>query len=350
MITVSKSLVLFFCRGKKCVFIRAFATTLLLLSLVIFIRLWKSPSTVISNVKYIPGGMGAKTIDSKSFLPAPGFQQHTGSEILPVKQDQANAQQTKTTLTTTTTCYVHHFLLILVSSAPGNLDRRRFIRQTWGTDSAITARWKTVFLLGQSRNKEQSKLLVKEGNFYGDLIRANYYEDYYNQTLKIQMGFEWATKYCNFTFLLKADDDVFVNPWAMISVLNESNVPKEKLYMGFAFKKAPVFRTGKWGVSRKEYGRKFYPQFCPGFSFILSTDTVHKFVSLFDAVPFFKLDDVYVGMLAKKAGVKALYNRGFQMYSKNCTIQLHTLVRHGETKACRAKLFRIAMDANMNHS
>ena len=26
------------------------------------------------------------------------------------------------------------------------------------------------------------------------------------------MGLEWASKYCNFRFLVKADDDVFVDP------------------------------------------------------------------------------------------------------------------------------------------
>ena len=308
-----------------------------------------------SNITYLPGGLSATITDSKPFLPASAFQvlqQNTESQRIPVKQDTTNAQQTKTTLTTTTACHLRYFLLILVSSAPGNLDRRRFIRQTWGTDSAIVVRWKTVFLLGQSRSKEQSELLTKEGNVYGDLIRANYYEHYFNQTLKIQMGFEWATKYCNFTFLLKADDDVFVNPWAMITVLNESNVPKEKLYMGLVYKKPFVLRVGLWRVSYKEFKGNFYPQFCPGFSFVLSTDTVHKFVSLFDVVPYFRLDDVYVGMLAKKAGVDAFDNQGFEISPKeeNCTLQVNTLTRHGESRECMDKLFLLAMEANMIRS
>ena len=40
-------------------------------------------------------------------------------------------------------------------------------------------------------------------------------------------------------------------------------------------------------------------------------DVVHLFVDLYAVVPWFKIDDVYIGMLAEKAGVKAKYMRKF---------------------------------------
>ena len=114
---------------------------------------------------------------------------YTKEPSLPASTDSAPTTDTelpvehKTTLTTRATCNQHYFLLILVSSAPAYLDRRRIIRQTWAADSAIKTRWKTVFLLGQSRDKNHSELLLREEAFYGDLIRADYYESYWNQTL-----------------------------------------------------------------------------------------------------------------------------------------------------------------------
>ena len=39
------------------------------------------------------------------------------------------------------------------------------------------------------------------------MIRADYYEHYWNQSLKIQIAFEWAARYCNISYFLKADDD-----------------------------------------------------------------------------------------------------------------------------------------------
>lgn len=252
----------------------------------------------------------------------------------------------KSTLITKATCNQHYFLLILVSSAPAYYERRRAIRQTWATDSAIKTRWKTVFLLGKSRAKNHSELLLREQAFYGDMIRADYYEHYWNQTLKIEMGFEWAARYCSFTFLLKADDDVFINPPAVIAVLNRTTTPRQKLYMGYVYRNPVVQRTGKWSLRQEEYNGTHYPDFCAGPGYILSLDVVHSFVSIFGRIPKFKFDDVYVGMLAEKIGLRAIHDGGFQTppyLSTTCVLYSNTLVRHGAVGQCLLDLFRKAM-------
>ena len=250
----------------------------------------------------------------------------------------------KTTLTTRTTCNRHYFLLIIVSSSPEHFNQRELIRQTWASDSFLNSRWKTVFLLGQSENYTEE--LQREEEFYGDLIRADYYEDYWNQTFKIEMGFEWADRYCSFSFLLKADDDVFINTPAVLNLLNKSSTPKEKLYMGFVYKNPVVQRRGKWLVTREEYNETHFPNFCAGPGFILSRDVVRLFVDIFDTIPKFKIDDVYVGMLAKEAGVTGMHNSGFQTppyLSKTCVLLDNTLVRHGAMGECLLKLYRKSM-------
>jgi len=70
--------------------------------------------------------------------------------------------QHKTTLLTKTVCARHYPLLILVSSAPANFERRYLIRQTWGADSSTIPHWKTYFLLGQTRDTAQSDLPKKK--------------------------------------------------------------------------------------------------------------------------------------------------------------------------------------------
>ena len=98
--------------------------------------------------------------------------------------------QHQTTLVTKTGCGRQYFLLILVSSAPENFDRRDLIRQTWGAHDKVSPTWKTFFLLGKTRNPAQSDLIKTESNKYGDIIHGDYYEHYWNQSLKIQMAFE----------------------------------------------------------------------------------------------------------------------------------------------------------------
>lgn len=256
--------------------------------------------------------------------------------------------QHKSSLTTRTACQQHYFLLILVASAPAYFDRRRDIRQTWASDSSLNPRWKTIFMLGQTRNSNHSKQLSREEAYYGDLIRADYFEDYWNQTLKIEMGFEWAAKYCNFTFLLKADDDVFVNTPALLSLLDNTKTPKTGLYLGHLYKHPRVQRKEKWLVTQEEYNETHYPDFCAGSGYILSQDVIVSFVNIFNNIPKFRIDDVYVGMLAKEAGVIPRHHAGFQTppyVSRMCVFLADTVVRHSAVGSCLRDLFRKAMPA-----
>ena len=297
------------------------------------------PATAESGGSLAPATELAKT-NTKTLQSTRTSTESTTSNKLPVEH--------KSTLTTRTPCNQHYFLLILVASAPAYFDRRRIIRQTWAFDSSINSRWKTVFLLGQTKDKNHSEQLEREEAFHGDLIRADYYEDYWNQTLKIEMGFEWADRYCSFSFLLKADDDVFINTPAVIALLNEAATPKERLYMGHLYKHPVVKRTGKWLITQEEYNETHYPDFCAGPGYILSRDVVGSFVDIFNFIPKFKIDDVYVGMLAKEAGVTPTHNAGFQTppyLSITCVLLDNTLVRHGAVGKCLLDLFQKAMPA-----
>ena len=253
--------------------------------------------------------------------------------------------QHKTTLITKTTCEQDYFLLILVSTAPENLQRRNLIRQTWGTDTHLTApMFKTYFLLGRTRNQTLSDLLHTENGVYGDMIRADYYENYWNQSLKIQMAFEWAARYCSFSYLLKADDDVLVNNDDLIKFLQRGTTPNKGLFMGMLHHNPIVRREGKWTVSYNEYSGTHYPDFCSGAGFVMSYDVIECLVALFDVIKPYRMDDVYVGMLANESGVIAVDHSGFYMPIDDyddCIFVPNTLVQHRATGQCLLKLLRM---------
>ena len=252
--------------------------------------------------------------------------------------------QHKTSLITRTTCVGKYFLLILVSSAPANFERRKLVRQTWGTANNLTApQWKTYFLLGQTGNQTESDLLKKENSVYGDMIRADYPEHYWNQSLKIQMAIEWAARYCNFSYLLKADDDVLVKTKDLIKLLQRNSTPKRGLYMGKLHPTDKVPRTGKWSVPYEEYSGTHYPDFCTGAGFVMSYDVVECLVPLFDVIKPYRMDDVYVGMLGNRTGVKAVDHTGFYVHwdITVCNFLPHVLVQHRATGQCLIKLLRM---------
>ena len=301
------------------------------------VRSSHSPSTSAVNVSHFPPELERQqdpTIVTPKTSPSP--------IIFSTSESKRESIKHRTNLITTTTCAQHYFLLILVSSAPSNFQRRRDIRQTWGFDTALKPRWKTVFLVAQTQNQNESNSLLKECETFGDLIRADYLDHYWNQTLKIQMGFEWAARYCKFSFLLKMDDDVFLNTKTLLSLLNTPTTPREKLYMGRVHKNPLVERRGKWKISKEEFNGTHYPSFCPGFGIVLSPDVVDMFVDLFDVLPKFRLDDVYIGMLANKTGVTPIHNPNFEVWptpKTKCRWKNSTLARHAVTGDCLYKVF-----------
>ena len=113
-----------------------------------------------------------------------------------------------------------------------------------------------MFLLGQSSGDSTLKEYLKaEGLIFSDLIQGAQRENYYNLTLKTEMSLEWAAKYCDFQFLLKADDDVFVNPYRLMDFLRNPDTPETELYLGYVMHDQLPHRSGKYGVSVEEYNK-----------------------------------------------------------------------------------------------
>ena len=250
----------------------------------------------------------------------------------------------KTTLITTKSCSRNYFLLILVSSAPANQGRRNLIRQTWGTDNNVSPKWKTYFLIAKTEDQTHSRFVDKEDEVYGDLIRADYYENYWRQSFKIMMAFEWASRYCNFSYILKADDDILVNTADLIHFLQKESTPEKKLFLGQIHHNPRVLRDGKWKVSYEEYNHTHYPDFCSGAGFVMTYDVIECIVPLFDVIKPYRMDDVYVGMLAHAIGVIAVGHRGFFMPFENyedCNFVPNVLLQHRATGQCLIKLHHI---------
>ena len=252
----------------------------------------------------------------------------------------------KTYLISRTRCPREYFLLIMVLSSPYNFKRRSAIRITWAGGQS-DEQWKTVFLVGQGGgDTAQNQRLAAEEEMHGDLIRGAQKEHYRNLTLKTQMGLEWASKYCNFQFLVKADDDVFVDPHMMINHLKKPDTPKTNLYTGCCWHKGIPFRGGRYAVSWEEYNKTRYPSFCAGPAYVLSGDLVPRLVDLFNVKNPFPLEDVYIGILIEKiGGVEAVFHPGFRtLQYGRCTYDSDTLAYHlVMTEDCMIQLFNLAM-------
>ncbi len=194
----------------------------------------------------------------------------------------------------------HPLILILIHSAPSNWRKRNVIRETWGQDDP---RARVLFLLGAVNSNSLQHKLEQENNFFQDMVQGNFVDAYRNMTYKHVMAFKWFSYYCSGAkFLLKTDDDVFVNTPTIFELFEKGFLDRRNLLLCSKIENARVSRSfrSKWRVSTKEYSKRFYPTYCPGFSIVYSADTVFRLYKEAQRTPYFWIDDVHVtGSLAQ---------------------------------------------------
>ena len=79
-------------------------------------------------------------------------------------------------------------------------------------------------------HKHIENLIRLEAEAFDDIVFSKYPESYKHITAKTISGMKWAHKFCPGTYVMKTDDDVFVNLRLLIKWLYHQ--PRVKLYGG----------------------------------------------------------------------------------------------------------------------
>lgn len=198
---------------------------------------------------------------------------------------------------------------VYVHSSPGNADRRMNLRKTWANVNLFKEpRFKVVFLMGQTDDLSVKAKIREEFKAYGDLVIGDFIDHYKNLTLKGIMGLHWASAYCsNAPFVIKADDDAFVNIFEVLQIIDGYKSQKRLAVCPlWRDNSMPILRDPKkcmkWCVKYTEFpGRTHFPQYCAGLTYIMTSDLVREMYTASFSTPFFWIDDVYVtGLLMGK--------------------------------------------------
>ncbi|PSN57881.1 hypothetical protein C0J52_05665 [Blattella germanica] len=198
-------------------------------------------------------------------------------------------------------------MLILIHSAPENVQLRQVIRESWGQRNDD---YEVLFLLGKVNNPKIQKSLEEEETIYSDLVQGNFIDSYRNLTYKHAMALKWAIYYCpNYRYLLKTDDDVFVNTPALLDFVEQRLSPwgaQNLILCGKYYPFAYVQRddTSKWKVTYEEYPGGLYPPYCAGWAVMYSRDVVFSLYKEAQLQKYFWVDDVHItGTLAAAANL-----------------------------------------------
>ncbi|XP_015684445.1 beta-1,3-galactosyltransferase 4-like [Protobothrops mucrosquamatus] len=198
------------------------------------------------------------------------------------------------------------WLLVLVASAPGHAARRAVVRQSWAVARVAAGhRVRTVFMLGLPGDEAQQAALEHEAAEYSDLLQARFADTYANLTLKTLAMLGWAVAHCPAAhFLVKADDDVFLNLPALARRLDQlASLPAA--YLGQVYSNVAPIRNpqSRHYVPTSLYLEPTFPPYCSGTAYVLSAPAAAAVLGAAHQLPLLPVEDVFVALCARHAGI-----------------------------------------------
>lgn len=203
-------------------------------------------------------------------------------------------------------------LLVVVNSAVSHFEARDAIRQTWG-QFAVERGSLVLFLLGSVDPSSADADVIQEKVFeeeslHGDLLQGTFVDNYYNLTLKTISLLRWVNATCDrIKYVLKIDDDMFVNMQMMVDFCETRLFPKAVIGKLARKWKPHRNKLSKWFVPQEAFNGTVYPNFATGPAYMFSGDATRPLLETSLALTPIYLEDVYVtGIVAEKAGVRRL--------------------------------------------
>jgi len=118
-----------------------------------------------------------------------------------------------------------------------------------------------------------------------------------NLSYKGVAALKWITTYCKHAaYIMKCDDDVFVNMFALLKHLNDLYVHdyRRRLIICLVWRRMHVLREGRWGIPKEDIPDDLYPVYCSGMGFVLSTDAAVAMYRVSFYVKFQWVDDAFI--------------------------------------------------------
>lgn len=227
-----------------------------------------------------------------------------------------------------TTSYIHEphictqlngtrLLLILVKSDAANSAQRMAIRNTWGNISDPNI--KLIFLVGYYSIVQE--IIDLEAKIYNDVLQGDFVDIYRNNFNKTVMAYTWAVENClNTQYLFFVDEDFFVNLRNIIQYLRSQSVHSmHNLIVGHLMENAKPFRTksSKWFITKEEYPYDQYPSYLSGGAILASMNIAKLLKTAFPYVQYIHIDDVYLGLVAKKLNIVMTHDARFDIEYTN---------------------------------
>ncbi|CAG7871401.1 unnamed protein product [Brassica rapa] len=189
-------------------------------------------------------------------------------------------------------------MFIGILSAGNHFAERMAVRKSWMQHKLVkSSKVVARFFVALHTRKEVNVELKKEAEFFGDIVIVPYMDSYDLVVLKTVAICEYGAHQLAAKYIMKCDDDTFVQVDAVLSEAQRTPANKS-LYIGNINYYHKPLRQGKWAVTYEEWPEEDYPPYANGPGYILSNDISRFIVKEFEKhkLRMFKMEDVSVGM------------------------------------------------------
>lgn len=209
-------------------------------------------------------------------------------------------------------------IVALITSVPENIAEREAVRKTWGSYTRNNkSNFRLIFLFGGGWSKAKNAILKRESDLFGDILQEDYIDGYYNLTYKVISGFRWVSRTCSQAkFVMRGADDCYVNMTYIFDLFNEyGDHPRftehqvGQCYVDFKPYWAPDF---KGFLSGNEYSMESFPPYALGTIYFTSASLTREIVTKSEYIPFFPIEDAYIGLVLWPMGRGCHHISGFQ--------------------------------------
>ena len=211
-------------------------------------------------------------------------------------------------------------LVIVVTSRPSSIYQRLAIRNSWGRpDSVINQHlfkdkkfdFISIFAIGQTPNKITQNIIEKESQGFGDILQLFYIDSYENLTNKTLLTLEWLSYKCEPKFVLKTDDDCFVNLLSLEPWLH--TLKSDILYVGKRNVHMPVIRNPKHRnyVAVEDFSEKYYEPYCSGGGYMLSGKILKNVTGKAKFFKQIRNEDAFIGIVMNFMNISPVHDKGF---------------------------------------
>lgn len=128
-------------------------------------------------------------------------------------------------------------LFVAVISAPDHFEKRNLIRQTWPKHLKNQSNAKILdvagfaFVIGLTNDTDIHQKIAEESETYGDILQISVQDNYRNLSMKVGGLLNWVNTYCSqVDFMLKVDDDVYVNVHNLATILYSLSPSDRSIY------------------------------------------------------------------------------------------------------------------------